>query len=46
MEIEEDPDMVLECFGSPHVKKKAAAEHAAEGALWFLTKEGYTCMSG
>nr|XP_024928613.2 dicer-like protein 4 [Ziziphus jujuba var. spinosa] len=46
VEIEEDPDMVLECFGSPHVKKKAAAEHAAEGALWFLTKEGYTCMSG
>ncbi|KAJ4908991.1 Ribonuclease 3-like protein 1 [Raphanus sativus] len=27
---------VLECFGDPKRKKKAAAEHAAEGALWFL----------
>lgn len=27
---------VLECFGDPKHKKKAAAEHAAEGALWFL----------
>ncbi|KAL9862828.1 Ribonuclease 3-like protein 1 [Arabidopsis thaliana] len=27
---------VLECFGDPRRKKKAAAEHAAEGALWYL----------
>ncbi|KAH0847123.1 hypothetical protein HID58_091783 [Brassica napus] len=27
---------VLECFGDPKHKKKAAAEHAAEGALWYL----------
>ncbi|XP_010429926.1 PREDICTED: ribonuclease 3-like protein 1 isoform X1 [Camelina sativa] len=27
---------VLECFGDPKRNKKAAAEHAAEGALWFL----------
>ncbi|KAF3452999.1 hypothetical protein FNV43_RR03432 [Rhamnella rubrinervis] len=41
VEIEEAPDMILECFGSPHSTKKIAAEHAAEGALWFLEKEGY-----
>ncbi|XP_021275641.1 dicer-like protein 4 isoform X3 [Herrania umbratica] len=39
--IEEGPDMILECFGSPKTKKKAAAEHAAEGALWYLKHEGY-----
>ncbi|XP_010417680.1 PREDICTED: ribonuclease 3-like protein 1 isoform X1 [Camelina sativa] len=27
---------VLECFGDPKRNKKAAAEHAAEGALWYL----------
>ncbi|KAL1198605.1 Ribonuclease 3-like protein 1 [Cardamine amara subsp. amara] len=27
---------VLECFGDPKRKKKAATEHAAEGALWYL----------
>ncbi|KAJ0231063.1 Ribonuclease 3-like protein 1 [Hirschfeldia incana] len=27
---------VLECFGDPKPKKKDAAEHAAEGALWYL----------
>lgn len=27
---------VLECFGDPKRKKKAAAEHAAEAALWYL----------
>ncbi|XP_062078299.1 dicer-like protein 4 isoform X2 [Humulus lupulus] len=27
-------------FGE-HPKKKAAAEHAAEGALWFLERQGY-----
>ncbi|CAH8353730.1 unnamed protein product [Eruca vesicaria subsp. sativa] len=27
---------VLECFGDPKHNKKAAAEHAAEGALWYL----------
>lgn len=41
VEIEEAPAMTLECFGSPHSKKKIAAEHAAEGALWFLKREGY-----
>ncbi|XVF48473.1 hypothetical protein PTKIN_Ptkin03bG0193100 [Pterospermum kingtungense] len=41
VEIEEAPDMILECFGGPRTKKKDAAEHAAEGALWYLKREGY-----
>ncbi|XP_022729085.1 dicer-like protein 4 isoform X2 [Durio zibethinus] len=41
LEMEEAPDMILECFGSPRTTKKAAAEHAAEGALWYLKHEGY-----
>ncbi|XVE71087.1 hypothetical protein DITRI_Ditri10aG0122200 [Diplodiscus trichospermus] len=41
IEIEEAPDMILECFGGPRTKKKAAAEDAAEGALWYLKHEGY-----
>ncbi|KAK8351742.1 hypothetical protein V6Z12_A05G053200 [Gossypium hirsutum] len=41
VEIEEAPDMILECFSSPRTTKKAAAEHAAEGALWYLKHEGY-----
>ncbi|XP_012071444.1 dicer-like protein 4 isoform X2 [Jatropha curcas] len=36
----EAPDMILECFGASRPKKKAAAEHAAEGALWYLRTEG------
>ncbi|KAJ6698597.1 DICER-RELATED [Salix purpurea] len=34
VEIEEAPDKNFECVGSPQMKKKAAAENAAEGALW------------
>lgn len=34
--IESSGKTVLECFGDPKGKKKAAAEHAAEGALWYL----------
>ena len=41
MLIEEAEDVTMECFGRPQVKKKAAAEEAAEGAIWFLKKEGY-----
>lgn len=40
LEIDE-ADVELECHGEPHSKKKDAAEQAAEGALWFLRKEGY-----
>ncbi|MCD7464881.1 hypothetical protein HAX54_000141 [Datura stramonium] len=32
---------IIECMGSPHPKKKDAAESAAEGAVWFLNKAGY-----
>ncbi|XP_030456382.2 dicer-like protein 4 isoform X1 [Syzygium oleosum] len=39
--IEDSPGMVLESFSDPRETKKAAAEHAAEGALWYLRHEGY-----
>lgn len=45
IEIEEASGLVVECFGEPQSKKKAAAEHAAEGALWFLKQEGYLLKS-
>lgn len=32
---------VVECLGGPKPKKKAAAEHAAEGALWYLRGLGH-----
>lgn len=41
LKIEEAPDTVFGFFGAPHLRKKAAAEHAAEAALWYLKKEGY-----
>ncbi|ESW22784.1 hypothetical protein PHAVU_005G180800 [Phaseolus vulgaris] len=31
----------LECYGAPHRKKKEAADHAAEGALFYLQYIGY-----
>ncbi|CAN4113157.1 unnamed protein product [Withania somnifera] len=40
VEIEET-SRVIESCGEPRAKKKDAAEHAAEGALWFLKQEGY-----
>lgn len=40
MEIEA-PEKIVECIGEPQAKKKGAAEHAAEGALWWLECEGY-----
>ncbi|KAJ7962785.1 Dicer-like protein 4-like [Quillaja saponaria] len=41
VEIEAASNIVLECFGAPCSKKKTAAEHAAEGALWYLKHLGY-----
>ncbi|KAM1060703.1 hypothetical protein ACFX13_025872 [Malus domestica] len=41
VEIDDESKTLLECFSSPHSKKKAAAEHAAEGALWYLKNVGY-----
>ncbi|WCJ29844.1 dicer-like 4 [Euphorbia peplus] len=32
----EGPEIVLECYGEASSKKKSAADHAAEGALWYL----------
>ncbi|XP_022721072.1 ribonuclease 3-like protein 1 [Durio zibethinus] len=32
---------ILECFSDPHSKKKMAADHAAEGALWYLEHVGH-----
>ena len=31
----------LECIGEPRLKKKDAAESAAEGALWYLKSKGH-----
>ncbi|CAN6448099.1 unnamed protein product [Victoria cruziana] len=31
----------LECFSEPKTNKKDAAEHASEGALWWLQRQGY-----
>ncbi|XP_012844161.1 PREDICTED: dicer-like protein 4 isoform X2 [Erythranthe guttata] len=41
MEIEEMPNETFEFYGEPRARKKDAAEHAAEGALWYLKHEGY-----
>ncbi|KAI3443972.1 hypothetical protein Pfo_000637 [Paulownia fortunei] len=41
MEIEERPNETFEFYGEPRSKKKEAAEHAAEGTLWYLKQEGY-----
>ncbi|KAH6758691.1 RNAse THREE-like protein 1 [Perilla frutescens var. frutescens] len=32
----EEGTTIVECFGNPRTSKKAAAEDAAEGALWCL----------
>lgn len=42
MEIAEKPNEQFEFYGEPRLKKKEAAEHAAQGALWYLKHEGYT----
>lgn len=39
LEIEDSKN--LECFGEPRGRKKDAAEHAAEGALWYLQNTGF-----
>ncbi|MBA0683989.1 hypothetical protein Goari_025607 [Gossypium aridum] len=38
---EETSTTILECFSEPRPKKKMAADHAAEGALWYLRHIGY-----
>lgn len=46
LKIDDSSDTLLEGFGAPRTSKKAAAEHAAEGALWYLEKAGYIEKSG
>ncbi|XVE91230.1 hypothetical protein DITRI_Ditri20bG0137600 [Diplodiscus trichospermus] len=41
VEIQEASTTILECFSDPRSKKKMAADHAAEGALWYLRHVGY-----
>ncbi|XP_022714756.1 ribonuclease 3-like protein 1 [Durio zibethinus] len=41
VEIQEASATILQCFSDPQSKKKVAAEHAAEGALWYLRHLGY-----
>lgn len=36
VEIDELEHTIIEIIGGPSTKKKDAAEHAAEGALWYL----------
>lgn len=36
-----DCEAVVECYGNLQTRKKVAAEHAAEGALWYLNHLGY-----
>ncbi|GAB4832726.1 endoribonuclease Dicer [Ancistrocladus abbreviatus] len=38
--VQASEDLVLECVGDPHSTKKAAEEHAAQGALWLLKMLG------
>ncbi|KAL3623963.1 endoribonuclease Dicer [Castilleja foliolosa] len=41
LEIEEIPNHSFEFYGEPRLRKKDAAEHAAQGAIWFFKHEGY-----
>ncbi|KAL6221580.1 hypothetical protein ACLB2K_004976 [Fragaria x ananassa] len=41
VKIDDASDTLLEANSAPRMSKKAAAEHAAEGALWYLEKKGY-----
>uniref|UniRef100_A0A2P2K9Q1 Dicer-like protein 4 isoform X1 n=1 Tax=Rhizophora mucronata TaxID=61149 RepID=A0A2P2K9Q1_RHIMU len=45
LEIEAVASFTLECWGAPHSRKKAAADHAAEGALKYLEQDGYLLES-
>ncbi|KAJ4958671.1 hypothetical protein NE237_025782 [Protea cynaroides] len=45
VEMDEASKTVVECFSEPRPSKKAAAEHAAEGVLWYLKHQGYLPMN-
>ncbi|XP_009418500.3 endoribonuclease Dicer homolog 4 isoform X1 [Musa acuminata AAA Group] len=40
VEVEHESSVCLECFSEPRPQKKAAQDHAAEGALWYLRHIG------
>ncbi|PIN16599.1 Ribonuclease [Handroanthus impetiginosus] len=40
VKMEELPNETFEFYGEARTKKKEAAEHAAQGALWYLKQEG------
>ncbi|URE34706.1 hypothetical protein MUK42_13295 [Musa troglodytarum] len=41
VEVQHESSVCLECFSEPKPQKKAAQDHAAEGALWYLKHIGY-----
>lgn len=43
VEVEDAPNMKLECYGEARPTKKAAAEHAAEAAMWCLKHTKFLC---
>ncbi|KAL1189126.1 Dicer-like protein 4 [Cardamine amara subsp. amara] len=43
VEVEDAPNMTLECYGEARPTKKGAAEHAAEAALWCLKHTKFHC---
>ncbi|XP_023636190.1 dicer-like protein 4 isoform X3 [Capsella rubella] len=43
LEVEDAPNMTLECYGDARPTKKGAAEHAAQAAIWCLKHSGFLC---
>jgi endoribonuclease Dicer len=43
LEVEDAPNMTLECYGEARATKKGAAEHAAQAAIWCLKHSGFLC---
>ncbi|KAM0886804.1 hypothetical protein ACQ4PT_029462 [Festuca glaucescens] len=41
VQIKGPSEILLECYSDAKLQKKAAQEHAAQGALWYLKQDGY-----
>uniref|UniRef100_A0A1D1YWK0 Endoribonuclease Dicer 4 n=4 Tax=Anthurium amnicola TaxID=1678845 RepID=A0A1D1YWK0_9ARAE len=41
LEVEAASSTIIECFSEPKLRKRAAQDHAAEGALWCLKHMGF-----
>jgi hypothetical protein len=41
VQIKGPTETLLECYSDAKLQKKAAQEHAALGALWYLKQDGY-----